>query len=378
MLSKSSSVCDTSTEDLSDGTIVPTIYRCLSRSFSVGSQLSAAAASTTIHEESLGDLTLDAAAATRSDYLPMSGIGSAAREKSGTVAARVESSPLLSGPEPSSASRQSEATRGEKSPLLSGSRSDAGMVSEPSVNAATRGQKTLPVAVHSNTNTVPHQSAPTDSEELPLVPGRTDVSSVSRQSAADRGTSENSPLLSAPTPASVSHQSLGLTSRASDSAMVVPSSGSARYHSGRDESGYLLFRPTGFAATGDGGSLERLGPPPEIPTSAADYIMPALPPKQRPKSGQRANSLLLSGRPQIPARRRGSADSWGAAPTSLGPAVPPRENRDSSGISAPSAGIPVRSATERRRPRKPTLTVDAIASANSICTGEQLFDLVEN
>ena len=375
---------DTSTEDLCDGMIVPTIYRCLSRSFSVGSQLSAAAASTTIHEESLGDLTLDAAAA-RSDYLPMSGIGSAAREKSGTVAgqssasaARVKSSPLLSGPEPSSASRQSEATRGEKSPLLSGSRSDAGMVSEPSVNAATRGQKTLPVAVHSNTNTVPHQSAPTDSEELPLVPGRTDVSSVSRQSAAARGTSENSPLLSAPTPASVSHQSLGLTSRASDSAMVVPSSGSARYHSGRDESGYLLFRPTGFAATGDGGSLERLGPPPEIPTSAADYIMPALPPKQRPKSGQRANSLLLSGRPQIPARRRGSADSWGAAPTSLGLAVPPRENRDSPGISAPSAGIPVRSATERRRPRKPTLTVDAIASANSICTGEQLFDLVEN
>jgi len=370
-------VCDdTSTEDLSDGTIVPTIYRCLSRSFSVGSQLSAAAASTTIHEESLGDLTLDAAA--RSDYLPMSGIGSAAREKSGTVAARVESSPLLSGPEPNSASRQSEAMRGEKSPLLSG-RSDAGMVSEPSVDAATRGQKMLPLTGNSNATTVTQQhSTATDSEESPLVPGHTDVSSVSRQSAAARGTSENSPLLSAPTPASISHQSLGLTSRASDSAMVVPSSGSARYHSGRDESGYLLFRPTGFAATGDGGSLEQLGPPPEIPTSAADYIMPALPPKQRPKSGQRANSLLLSGRPQIPARRRGSADSWGAAPTSLGPAVPPRENRDSSGISAPSAGIPVRSATERRRPRKPTLTVDAIASANSICTGEQLFDLVEN
>ena len=369
---------DTSTEDLSDGTIVPTIYRCLSRSFSVGSQLSAAAASTTIHEESLGDLTLDAATAARSDYLPMSGIGSAAREKSGTVAARVESSPLLSGPEQSSASRQSEATRGEKSPLLSG-RSDAGMVSEPSVDAATRGQKMLPLTGNSNATTVTQQhSTATDSEESPLVPGRTDVSSVSRQSAAARGTSENSPLLSAPSPASVSHQSLGLTSRASDSAMVVPSSGSARYHSGRDESGYLLFRPTGFAATGDGGSLEQLGPPPEIPTSAADYIMPALPPKQRPKSGQRANSLLLSGRPQIPARRRGSADSWGAAPTSLGPAVPPRENRDSSCISAPSAGIPVRSATERRRPRKPTLTVDAIASANSICPGEQLFNLVEN
>ena len=255
-------------EDLRDGGAVTVMYRCLSRSFSVGSQLSAAAAST-IHEESCSDLTVDANNS-RSDYLPMSRISVVREDSNGPVV----------GPPP---------------------------------------------------------AAQGISETSPLLSARSDVS---------------------PKPGSVS-QSSALSSRASDSAMVVPSSMSASYRNARDESGYLLFRPS------DGGSLERLGPPPQIPTSAADYIIPRLPPKQHVSSGQRANSLLLGCRPHVAARRRGSADSWGVA--SSGPAVPPRENRDSA-----SAGISSRPTPERRGPRKPNLTVDAVASANSVYTGERL------
>ena len=291
LLSKSSSVGeDTSVEDLSDGTVPSAMYRCLSRSFSVGSQLSAAAAST-IHEESFSDLNLDETGNARNEYLPMSRISSAIKDEgSGTAAAAV--------------SRQSAAHgSSEKSPLLS-----------------------------------------------------------------IRGDVDQKPICAA-------SQSLHLSSGpACDYAAIVPSSVTASYRSPRDESGYLLFRPTNMAPAADGGSLERLGPPPEIPTSAAaDYIIPTLPPKQHASSAQRVSSLLLSCRPpHIAARRRGSADSWGGATSaSSGPAVPPRENRDSAsaGISTPLAGISSRPSTERRA-WKPNLTVNAIASANSVYTGE--------
>jgi len=303
LMSKPSATCeDTSIEDLSDGAVA-TIYQCMSRSFSVGSQLSAAASST-IHEESLSDLTLDAAAS-HNEYLPMSRI-SAAKDIRSVARDNVAG--------------------------------DNGSVAK---------------------------------DDRCVAKDNGIAAAVSRHSAS-RGGSETSPLLSAhrdvdPKPGSVSPRSGLSPSHASDSAMVVPSSMSAVYRNARDESGYLLFRPTGVTPTSDGGSLERLGPPPEVPTSAADYIMPALPPKQRPSSGQRANSLLLSGRPHVAPRRRGSADSWGPASASSGPAVPPRENRD---ISTPAAGIPSRPASERRATRKPNLTVDAIASANNVYTGE--------
>ena len=278
LLSKSSTVSsDTSVEDLTDVAVPSMMYQCLSRSFSVGSQLSAAASTSIIHEESFSDdLTLDDARdSSRNEYLPMSRISSAAKDKD------------------------------------------------------------------YNNGVVRKSSACSNSEKSPLLSGRSDVD---------------------PKPSSVSR---GPPTPVCDYASVVPSSVSASYQSARDESGYLMFRPT----TTDGGSLERLGPPPEVPTSAgADYVIPALPPKQHPP-GQRANSLLLSGRPpHMMARRRGSADSWGAVPAGSGPAVPPRDLA-SAGINMPLASMSNRPTAERRA-RKPNLTVNAVASANSVNTGE--------
>jgi len=200
-----------------------------------------------------------------------------------------------------------------------------------------------------------------------------DDSSASTQSAKC-GSVETCPLLGTfprdnVAPSSVS-ESINLSSlRATQSATVAPSLTSASCRNSRDEDGYLLFQPTVLASAGgdqnSGGSLERLGPPPEIPTSSADYIIPRLPPKQHKTAGLRANSLLLSSRPPIIDRRRGSADNWAAASGGSGPAVPSRENRDPT-----LAGFSTRPTAERRASRKPNLTVDALASANIACTGE--------
>ena len=63
-------------------------------------------------------------------------------------------------------------------------------------------------------------------------------------------------------------------------------------------------------------------------------------------------------------RGRGSVES-------SGPAVPVRENRGSNlaGISTPSVAISSRPAAQRLASRKPNLTVDAVASANTVNSG---------
>ena len=272
LLTKSTSACvQNSDDDLAD-VVPPTMYRCLSRSCSIGSQLSAAAS--TIHEESFSDLTLEAANS-HSEYLPMSRL---------TV--------RDDNPTPVSSATQS-AKRG--------------------------GSKKSP----------------------PIFVPRKDVAAGS--------------------------ESVSLSSFRTTQPTAVPS---ASYRSARDDQGYLLFQPTGIVSPADdqnlGGSLERLGPPPEVPTtSSADYITPQLPPKQHTTSGMRTHSLLLNSKPQIVGRRRGSADSWGAVSGTTGPAVPLRENRDST-----LSSISARPATERRGSRKPNLTVDAVASANIAYSGE--------
>jgi len=281
LVSKSTSECvENSVEVIDDGE-APMTYRGLSRSCSVGSQLSAAASSM-VHEESFNDLSSD----TNNDYLPMSQIAAATKyDSSRTVSAAAERGSV------------------EKLPA------------------------TVPF---------PHDD---DDDDAPA--------------------------------SSVSESIRLLSSRLSQSATVSPSMMSASFRNTRDDDGYLLFRPTSVTSTvGDqdsGGSLERLGPPPEIPTPAADYIIPLLPPKQHTSGGLRANSMMSSTRPRIIDRRRGSADSWAAPPGTSGPAVPPRENRDLA-----LAGISTRPANEQRASRKPNLTVDAVASANISYTGELL------
>lgn len=269
LLGKSTMPCmENSEEDLTDGAAV-TMYRCLSRSCSVGSQLSAAASST-LHEESINDLTLEASSP-NNEYLPMSRI------------------------------------------------------------------------------TVPEDDAPMAA------------------SAAEHGSSEKSPLLGTfcrgeVAEVSVSKSLSPSSSRATNPAAVPPS---VSYRNTKDEDGYLLFHPTTVSSAsndqGSGGSLERLGPPPEIPTSAAtaDYIVPVLPPKTRTSAGLRTHSLLLNNRPRL-ADRRGSADAWCATSS------PARENPDMTlaSISTASSGISHRPASERRASRKPNLTVDAAASAD--------------
>jgi len=272
-----------SVDDLTDGA-APMMYRCLSRSFSVSSQLSAAASST-IHEESCNNLHL-----AENEYLPMSGTSTVKTE--GSIPASAVSSQLIQ---------------------------------QPSATDKFLG-RTLP-----------------SSDVSPKLA----ASSVSRRSS--------------------------LSSQDTDSATVVPSVMSASYRNARDESGYLLFQPTGVASTTDGGSLERLGPPPEIPAvSASDYITPRLPPRQH-AAGQRTHSLMLNSRPRAPpTRRRGSADGWSSTPGSLGPTVPPRDNRNSA-----SSGVPVRPASERQASRKPNLTVDAVGSASRSLAGEFVISFVE-
>ena len=284
LLAKPAAACvnENSVEDLTN-TVPPSMYGCLSRSCSIGSQLSAAAS--TIHEESFHDLSLDGAGSNHGEYLPMSRLRASKDETSETTKCSA-------------------------------------------------------------------------SEETPLI-GATSR----RDDATANYIFPSSALLADST--------------------VPPPSASAGYRDSRDDDdGYLHFRSIPATPSSDeqnsGGSLERLGPPPEIPTSAAaDYIVPLLPPKQHASSELRANSLLLSGRPRIVERRRGSADSRGAASASSWPAVPSRENRDLSsiGISAVSVCFSVRPAVERRVPHKPNLTVDAVASANFVYTGEE-FELL--
>jgi len=282
LLSKSATTCvESSVEDLTDG-VPPVMYRCLSRSCSIGSQLSAAASST-IHEESINDLTLEAGNS-HGEYLPMSRLSIPKDDSSVAVPATTPSVKCVGN---------------EKSPLIAFSHSDAA------------------------------------------------ANYVSPSSARFSG--------------SITHP-----------ATVPPPPVNAR----DDDDGYLHFRSIPATSSSDdqnsGGSLERLGPPPAIPTSATDYIMPLLPPKQHTSSGLRAQSLLLSSKPSIVDRRRGSADSRGVV---SGSAVPLRENRDLSsvGSSTVSAGFSARHATERRASRKPNLTVDAVASANVVYTGELCY-----
>jgi len=88
LLSKSAAVVqnNSSVEDLSpDGSHRPVMYRCLSRSCSIGSQLSAAASSP-VHDEYVSDLALDVAScgSSHGEYVPMSRIATAQRDDSGT------------------------------------------------------------------------------------------------------------------------------------------------------------------------------------------------------------------------------------------------------------------------------------------------------
>jgi len=283
LLTKSNSACvQNSDEDLAD-VVPPTMYRCLSRSCSIGSQLSAAASST-IHEESFNDLTLEAASS-HGEYLPMSRL---------------------------------------------------------------TGRK--------------------DDDPVP-------VSSIAQ--SAKRSGSKKSPPMTGPFPrnsVAAGAESVNLSSLRTPQSTAIAS---ASYRNARDEEGYLLFHPTVGTSSADDrnfeGSLERLGPPPEVPTTtSADYIIPMLPPKQN----TRANSMLSNSRPRIVDRRRGSSDNWGTVSGTMGPAVPSRENRDLtlSSISTGSAGISARPASERRASRKPNLTVDAVASANTAYSGELLIE----
>lgn len=284
LLSKAGAACVENTvenlvEDPADG-LPPAMYHCLSRSCSIGSQLSAAASST-IHEESFHDLSPEPVNS-YPEYLPMCRLG--VQKDDGCVPVPVTTAP--------SASRCSD----EKSPLIGG--------------------------------------------------------------AFSRGDASGNYVLPNSGPFSVHLDS------------VPPPSG---HRNTANNDGYLAFRAIPVTSVGDdqnfGGSLERLGPPPEVPTNSPDCIIPLLPPKQHTSSGLRANSLLLSSKPRIIDRRRSSADSRGSV---SGPAVPLRENRESSSasISTASAGFSARPATERRASRKPNLTVDAVASANFVYSGE--------
>ena len=287
LLSKSAARCGgrTSVEDLGGGAPPATMYRCWSRSGSIGSQLSAAASSTAIHKDSLTDLAVLGACNPQNDYLPMSPVGAPKRSNSAVSAGTL-------------ASQSSKQGNVKKSPA----------------DAFSRGRV-----------------CPKSAENF------------------------------------VSQSSGNSTPSAVQSVSIVPSSMTASYRNVREEPGYLLFQPTGAVSTNDdqnsGDSLERLGPPPEIPTAAAvDYMVPL--PKQHTSGGMRANSMQLTSKPHIVPRRRGSVES-------SGPAVPLRENRGSTlaGISKPSVAISSRPAAQRLASRKPNLTVDAVASANTVNSG---------
>jgi len=354
-------LADHGVEDLTDdhGVVVPAgaMYRCLSRSCSIGSQLSAAASST-LHEESFSDLTLDTAGTSPSaDYLPMSRIGVPSKDDVSSDVGKDGGSVVA----PTGAKSKFAASDDEKLPLIAGTRLSRGDAAANYVLPSAAQFSTNPATVRQPAVSEGYQNARTANDDA----------------------TNDSPSIDSAHSAAAGNYVLPSSGRlATNPTSVRPLPASAGYRSTRQhndvDDGYLQFRSIPATPPSDDdddrnslGSLERLGPPPEIPTlsAAADYIVPVLPPKPSTSSGLRANSLLLSSKPTVINRRRGSADSHPS--TAIGPL---RENtRDSpslAGLSNPSAGLSARPASERRASRKPNLTVDAVASANIAYTGE--------
>lgn len=331
-------------EDIADDyrVVVPagTVYQCLSRSCSIGSQLSAAASST-IHEESFSDLTLETAGTSpHADYLPMSRVSLPSKDD----VINKDGSFIVA----SSTTTKSTASNEEKLPLVAGTRFYHGDASSNYVSPSLSRFSANPSSI---------KCASSSEEKLPLVAGAVPHSDATANYVLPSATRFSSnPTTVRPLPMSAG-------------------CGNTRQRSDVDD-GYLQFRSIPATPPSDDdddciGSLERLGPPPEVPMSSvaqSDYIVPVRPPKQNPSPGQRTNSQLLGGIPAtIVDRRRGSADSRLSGPLQENPHISP----SLAGFSGASASLSKRPASERRAVRpKPNLTVDTVASANLVHMGE--------